>query len=64
MSLVDDEEVVSYYYVITMQLWIYWGIIDNVVSVEIKNIIFFIAFLSLWAENIFFNNWEFLKPKS
>ena len=53
MSLVDDEEVVSYHYVITMQLWIYWGIIDKAVSVEIKNIIFFIAFLSLWAENVF-----------
>ena len=64
MSLVDDEEVVSYHYVITMQLWIYWGIIDNAVSVEIKNIIFFITLLSPWAENVFFNNWKFSKPKS
>ena len=54
MSLVDDEEVVSYHYVITMQPWIYWGIIDDAVSVEIKKIIFFIALVSPWAENVFF----------
>ena len=64
MSLVDDEEVVSYHYVITMQLWIYWGIVDNAVSVEIKNIIFFIALLSPWAKNVFLTIESFQKPKS